>query len=98
MSYRDTYFRLNWPFLNDQGLSKYQGTVTIDKDGCEFIKGISCVYSLSIIMYMASFNENSIINADDMYSHFFDDSRANLFYFDSIIERLIEAEIILKIE
>lgn len=98
MKFRDYYFNLNWSFLNEQGITKVNDSLSINGDGCSFLKRISCPFTLASILFMACHSENSIISADEMYTHFLDDSRGNAFYFETVLERLIKESVFMRVE
>lgn len=98
MKFIEAYFKLNWTILNEQGLQRTAKGLLIDEEGCSLIKKISCPYTLSFIVFMCAHDQNSMFYVNELYNHFFDDTRSNLFYFETVLERLIEESIIMQVE
>jgi hypothetical protein len=98
MKYAETYFTLNWHLLGEQGITKSKKILTIDGDGCEFLRSVECPFTLAIMIYMASHSTVSVINSDDMYAHFFEDSRMNMAFYEMVIDRLLQEKMISIVE
>ncbi len=101
MKYAETYFRFNWPDMNELGFFRPRDEeVYLNPEACKFLKNqVTCPFCLAIITYMLCFKQVNAFSAMSVYKHFFgeNDSRGNAFMYEMAIDKLFRAEVIKEV-